>query len=232
MNDPIDPIDDLIRDQMRDSFPLGQGTPAATSTLDALGPQMTRARSRHRARQTSVALVGASVLIVGLFTIVPKFGESDSELNLAGPTTSTLDTDALGRSLEDPSSTGVEPTTTAAPTPTSTPTTTAGPTTTAAPTATAPPTTTLEPTTTDAPTTTTEPDANVITTSCGTLEIELVGSGIALVSTNPNSGFAVDVKEDGPSKIEVSFESEGLHCEVRAENRDGQLWSEVDNDSE
>jgi hypothetical protein len=60
-----------------------------------------------------------------------------------------------------------------------------------------------------------------------------VGSGIGLISTDPNPGFEADVKNSGPVQIEVSFEGEGSpHCEVIVENRNGQIWSDVDEENE
>lgn len=268
-----DPIDDLIRDKMRDSFPLAQDGSSAANTLAALQPKMQRARSVRRATQASVAMIGASALVVGLLAILPQFGDAESEVNLAGSTSSTVaddptgskalaspaSTDPLGRSIEEPSnttiepsataeprttaepatdaqSTVVEPTTTAEPATTveatSAPSTTAEPaTTTAAPSTTAATSTTAAPTTTES-STTTEPETDTISSSCGSIEVALVGSGIALVSTDPNSGFSVDVKDGGPSEIEVRFDGSGSDCEINTENRGGQLWSAVDNDSE
>jgi hypothetical protein len=63
--------------------------------------------------------------------------------------------------------------------------------------------------------------------------VEIVGSGIGLVSTDPDPGFEVEVKDSGPDQIEVGFEGDEVpHCEVTAENRNGQIWSSVDEDHE
>ena len=257
-----DNTDDLIGDKMRDSFPLGQHESTAAATLDALRPQMQRARSRRRATQTSIVMVGVSLVVVGVLALLPRLGgSSNSEVNLAGATDNTADVDdpdkpkALGSPTTTKRSTTTEgPTTTAGPTttegptataaPTATtkrssttegPTTTAGPTTTettTGPTTTQGPTTTTAPTTTENTTTTTAQSANIINTDCGTVEVALVGSGIELVDANANTGLTVDVKHAGPDEIEISFEGAGMHCEVKAENRDGVLWSDTDNEQE
>lgn len=127
--------------------------------------------------------------------------------------------------------------TTIAPNPT-TPTTqessTTAPTTTvsSAPT-TAPSTTIATPTTTNAPApTTTEASVSpqTIESECGVMVVELVGSGIGLVSVDPIAGAEVDVKNSGPDEIEVRLDAGSVHCELNAENRNGQIWSEVEID--
>jgi len=96
---------------------------------------------------------------------------------------------------------------------------------------TAPSTTTAAPTTTNAPTTT---EASVspgtIESECGVMVVELVGSGIGLVSVDPIAGAEVDVKKSGPEEIEVRLDAGSVHCELNAENRNGQIWSEVELD--
>ena len=101
------------------------------------------------------------------------------------------------------------------------------------PNTTEPETTTSEAITTTASSTTTSVQASeIVETPCGTLEVEIVGSGIGLIATNPNPGMSVDVKNAGPERLEVSFEGEEQHCEVIVENRDGEVWTEVDEEDE
>lgn len=253
-----DPIDDRIRDRMRDSYPLDHGS---SSVLDELRPQMTRARSRRKAVQASVGAAGLGALLIGALLLAPRLSQGDpSELELAGPTESSVadddggpesTTSELGRTVEEPASSVVEDTTSLAPVtsaepPTTTPSSAADPTT-------ATPSTTIEssstsdgvtttaasPSTTEAETTTTTSESSsstnasqvsTVTTACGTLRVELVGSGIELVSTAPTGGVSVDVKDSGPETVEVRFRSDDRDCEVHAENRGGQLWTDIEND--
>jgi len=87
-------------------------------------------------------------------------------------------------------------------------------------------------TTTASSTTTSVQASEIVETPCGTLEVELAGSGIGLIATNPNPGMSFDVKNAGPEQLEVSFERERQHCEVIVENRDGEVWSEVEEEDE
>jgi hypothetical protein len=101
------------------------------------------------------------------------------------------------------------------------------------PSTTEPETTTSETTTTTASSTTTSVQTSeTVETPCGTLEVELAGSGIGLIATNPNPGMSVDVKNAGLEQLEVSFERVGQHCEVIVENRNGEVWSEVEEEDE
>ncbi len=241
-----DPVDDLIRDHMRDSFPRGDGSSAV---LEELRPQMIRARSRRRVVQTSAGMATLSAVLIGALLVLPQLGGTPSQLDVAGPDGSgtvvepenpkSLDspatTDVLGRTIEEPSDQDADvvpssPTVVPDATTTTTQTsTTAALTTTTTQTS----TTTAQTSTTAAPRTTTTQTSGLITTPCGSLVAEIVGSGIGLVSTEPNPGFEAEVKNAGPAQIEVSFEGdEQPHCEVTVENRNGQIWSDLHEDDE
>lgn len=257
-----DPIDDRIRDRMRDSYPLDHGS---ASVLDELRPQMARARSRRKALHASVGAAGVGGLLIGALLLAPRLGPGDpSTLELAGPTESSLvadDIDAesttseVGRTVEDPSPLAADETTTLAPTTsvgepsttqpvpeepaTSSPSTTIessstsdGVTTTAAAPSTTEPGTTSSTAAEQSTSTSGAPQVSTVTTACGTLEVELSGSGVELVSTSPNAGVTVDVKDSGPDTVEVRFRSDSRDCEVHVENRGGELWTDIENDVE
>ncbi len=266
-----DPVDDLIRDRMRDSYRLDH---TSDVVLEGLRPRMARARTRRKALQASAGAVGAGALLLGGLMIASQLADDSSELHLAGGVevgsdiedsnskalSSPSSTDELGRLVENPEdnsalapttsdpqdATATEPPTTidseesgttTSPNTTVEPATsvegaTTGPATTVEPSTTAAPTTTVEPSTTAAPTTTEAPSSTTINTACGSLEVELVGSGIELVSTEEHNGVDVEVSNSGPEKVEVSFEGGGSHCEVIAENRNGEVWSDVSEEDE
>jgi hypothetical protein len=50
------------------------------------------------------------------------------------------------------------------------------------------------------------------------------------VDTAPEPGFDVDVKNDGPETVEVEFDGLADECEIKAEIRDGTLWTDVSPD--
>jgi hypothetical protein len=249
--------DDLVRDRLRNSIPLRA---ESASALDELRPRMVRARTRRRRAQAVASVVGAGAIVLGGLLLAGRIGDTATELDVAGlpdgskavvdgedqtpvapPSTTDVDGPVEEASeSQQPAPTEIE-STTVAPAITVAPTTsgskstatTSEVVTTDQPNTTEPETTTSQATTTTAPSTTTSVQASeIVETPCGTLEVEIVGSGIGLIATNPNPGMSVDVKNAGPEQLEVSFEGEGQHCEVIVENRDGEVWSEVDEEDE
>ena len=67
-------------------------------------------------------------------------------------------------------------------------------------------------------------------TQCGFVTIDITNTEITLISVDPFEGFERDVKNSGPETVEVSFESSRDHCELKAEIRDGELWTDIDDD--
>ncbi len=55
------------------------------------------------------------------------------------------------------------------------------------------------------------------------------GGTVSLTSTQPNPGFAVDVKNDGPTEVEVGFAGGDNECELKARLVGGELKVTVDN---
>ncbi len=76
-------------------------------------------------------------------------------------------------------------------------------------------------------TTTPRPDTTVIESACGSIEVATSGEHIALVDVAADPGFEIDEKDNGPESVEVSFEGPGGHCEIKAEVRNGVLWTDV-----
>ena len=86
------------------------------------------------------------------------------------------------------------------------------------------PTTSTPPTTTTAPTTT-EPTSGeqVIGSDCGSITVAYDATTVTLLDTQPNPGFAVDVKSDGTDEVEVGFADADLECEIHARMASGRL---------
>ena len=68
-----------------------------------------------------------------------------------------------------------------------------------------------------------------IASSCGFVTVSFFGDAVSLLSTDPASGFAVDVKNAGPQEVEVGFAGGDAECEVKARMQSGQLSYSVDN---
>jgi hypothetical protein len=94
------------------------------------------------------------------------------------------------------------------------------------------PATTTTSTEASAGTTTTPTSASgeeAITSSCGVVTVGFSGDSVDFLGTQPGSGYAVDVKNDGPQEVEVGFAGNGKECEVKARMHSGQLTYSVDN---
>lgn len=235
-----DDLDDTIRDQLRDTFPLHDSPSAVLGTLQ---PRLRRARARRRVAQIAPAIALTALVSVGVLTMVGG-GDKPSELDvgvapdvdLTLPSTTPLPDDGTTTSSEpsqvgatDSSQPRASTTTTGGSSATtssspSSPTTVRSTTTTATVEATS---STVSSTGAPTPTTEVDPDPGTIETVCGVVEVELVGSGIRLVRTRPNRGFEVELKSDEPDIVEVSFENDEQHCEVMAKNLDGEIWRNV-----
>lgn len=246
-----DQFDDQVRAEMQARLDR-EGPPAggASATLDELMPRMVSSRHRRRmavgAAMTSVAVVvtaGAAALTGSLggedrqaVLVNPASGStvtSDSPSASQSPTTTD---DRLGGSpATDTSlpsggatSTSVQPgvTTTTlddSPDPSSPITTIPGDASTS--------------TTTPGQTSTTMPDGppaeprqEVLSSDCGTITVDVGGYDVRLLDTDPNPGMGVEIRKSGPDRVEVRFENDSRRCEIRAEVRNGDLWTEVKNE--
>jgi hypothetical protein len=66
----------------------------------------------------------------------------------------------------------------------------------------------------------------------GTVGVSVSGDTVLLVSVTPVSPYHVDVKDDGPEKVEVEFDSESAEYNVRATIEDGELLWVVEQSGE
>jgi hypothetical protein len=57
--------------------------------------------------------------------------------------------------------------------------------------------------------------------AAGTVSVRFAGGSVSLVSAVPAPGFALEVKDAGPERVEVEFRSEDRQSKVRAEYEDG-----------
>jgi hypothetical protein len=55
---------------------------------------------------------------------------------------------------------------------------------------------------------------------------------VVLGSASPAAGFAAEIKKDGPTEVEVEFESESADYRVRAQWSDGALSVESGSEDE
>ncbi|MGI9646488.1 MAG: hypothetical protein ACR2O6_14375 [Ilumatobacteraceae bacterium] len=187
---------------------------------------------------------GALIIVTGVIYVASDANQPDAVETIGQPNDGVLPPDQEGGDSDGSSSTVAEQAddqaTTAPPaSPTTQTPTTAVASTTQAPavasstTVSVPTTTTIASSSTTQSPTTTDPGTSPasIETACGTVVVELIGPGIRLVTTEPNPGMEVDIKNSGPEKVEVGFEQGDVHCEVTAENRGGSIWSETDDES-
>lgn len=143
---------------------------------------------------------------------VPR--ETSAPTTTAGPAVSVAPTTSA-----DPSTQPTTPASTSAPS--TAPASTSPP-------STSPPTTTA----TTAPSTTRPPASGqqTINSNCGSISVSYSGDSITLTATQPAAGYTPDIKNAGPSEVEVGFADGSGECEIKARMDDGQLRTDVDND--
>ncbi len=223
----LDPFDDQIR------AVLGNATDKvsdARSILSELTPAFHRAR---RVAQIKAAVTGLAVVLVASGAATAVHTTTDREptnVIASSPMESTIVTSISPSIATSQSSV---PTTTARPDRVATSSAQQSPTTTSA---TVPSSTTSIPgSSTTSSTNTTQPQASTTTgtettsieSSCGSIRVSTSGATITLVGVIANAGYAIDQKDDGPETVEVSFEGPSGHCEIKAEVRNGALWTDV-----
>ena len=69
-----------------------------------------------------------------------------------------------------------------------------------------------------------------IPTSGGTVVVRYRPSEVVLETAAPAVGYSYEIKESGPTEVEVEFQAQGAAVDVRVRWRDGQLSVEVDDD--
>ena len=233
-----DDFDDHLRSRLFDA--VGPSADA-DSVLDDLRPALTRARRAAWLRTGAAGLVlvlGTSGAAAAVLTTVDDGPES-----VVVATAPAMTTGSITSPMSEPTTTTAETSVMSSPPP-STATSSASTvgTTSSRPTETthdADPTTTsntADPTTTTSsassapsePTTTERPSTSSIESVCGSIVVSVVGEVIELVRSLADDGYEIDEKSSGPESVEVSFESSTNHCEIKAEVRDGELWTDVD----
>lgn len=92
------------------------------------------------------------------------------------------------------------------------------------------PATTVRPATTMPATTAPTPSGQrTIQSNCGSINISFSGSSITLTDNQPAAGFASDIKNSGPEKVEVGFSDGTDECEIKAWVESGQLRTDIAN---
>ena len=61
----------------------------------------------------------------------------------------------------------------------------------------------------------------------GSIGVSVNASSISLTSSSPAAGFAAEVHDNGPSRVEVRFSNGGTEWRIRVELGSGGLTSEV-----
>ena len=72
--------------------------------------------------------------------------------------------------------------------------------------------------------------SDIIATAGGTVVVSYRTGEVVLSSASPASGFAAEIKKQGPPEVDVEFESESAKFRVRAEWSNGQLSVETEGD--
>lgn len=245
-----DSFDDRLRSQMSRAVPHA---PDAHATLGSITPALTRARrvSQLKAGLTGVAMLLVSTGVAAALTNLPDeqvtviATADDTEATTSTTTAPTFDqatTSSIASHSDQPTTSTPEaadadqPTSTES-SPTVDSTTEPSPTTTAsaAPSSsstssTSTPGSTSSSTTSPSSTTSSiysSANPTLIVSDCGSIEVDLDDDDITLVETSPHPGYETDSKSTGPEKVEVSFEGPGGHCEIEAEVRNSELWTDI-----
>jgi hypothetical protein len=61
----------------------------------------------------------------------------------------------------------------------------------------------------------------------GSIEVTMTGGTISLASSSPAAGFAAEVHDNGPTRVEVRFQGGDVEWRIRIELIDGALTSEI-----
>ncbi|MDH3294248.1 MAG: hypothetical protein OER95_07990 [Acidimicrobiia bacterium] len=236
-------VDELLRQEFARSFAGGE---RSHMVLNGLGPSIRRARRVHRAKQVVLGAAAGVALLSGLSVVNRLAVFEESELTVAGETkqeavkvdveegehrelTVTLTTVESTTRPSDPAGDdgqaaerdeGMVPTTGPSSEPVSSgrdSTSTSQPSS-ASTTASAPTSTTSLVSTSIGPDGTT-----TLISRCGSLVVKPTGDRVELIEILPDPGVGVDIKESGPTEIEVGMEGNGRHCELKVRAHDGRI---------
>lgn len=227
-------LDDRIDERLRSALAgtVNRESENATRVLAQLKPAVVRARRIDHAKQALLG-VGAAAVLVGGIGLVGSLLDNGTEgsSTIAGvpdvevpveddpaPRIVTGTTDASSVTVASADQAGRS---TVADTPIPTlPESSA----TTASTSTSPTSTSS----TTATSTSLPPGQTLIQSGCGSIVVSVDGEDVSVVEIHPAEGYSIDEKSSGPESIEVSFEGGGEHCELKAEVRNGELKTEVE----
>ncbi len=211
--DAPDPFDDELRRRFAGSAPAGSDPDVV---LDAMRPQLARARTRRRASFAS-AIAGVAVIVVALGFALGGGGGGSSSVHTPPATEGPVrtvppapTTAGVGGSATTPDTLpddhgNDEPT---------------GVTTPSVPDAT-------PPTAPEAAPATTTPAATAIdqayTSEGGSITVTLVNGQVSLTGSSPAPGFTEEVHDNGPSRVEVRFNNGQTEWRIRVDVVNGAL---------
>lgn len=254
-----DPFDDRLRCELQQAVGSSADAHSVLGNLTPSMRRARRRHVRHQAMAATTGLLAIAAVVAGVGTYSPNHdrttvvaaaptGEANAHdesptlsatanvVTSAPTTASTVDSSAAVTSSSTTSwpttAPGPAPTTSAPTSPAESTSSTSGPSVSTS----IPPTSdisssTTEPTaTTGGPTTGVPSNEQTVESVCGSMVVLIDAANISLVDTQPDPGFGTDIKSAGPEQVEVSFEGSEGHCELKAEVRNGQLWSDVDDD--
>ena len=217
-----EPLDDPIERELQRRFAdVRPGTDDTDAVLTSMQPRLRRARRSRRAVSASVAALGVVLLVVVGFTALSST-ESTRRVNVPpatrSPSVPTTVTTPDGAGAPDGPDTNdaADDGGTVPPSPTTTP---AGeiPTATTDPGGAENPTPAATPPTGDAP----------YSSPGGSIVVHRAGDTISLASSTPVAGFAREVHDDGPTRVEVRFKGDETEWRIRVDLVNGELVAET-----
>jgi hypothetical protein len=218
MNDDLsfdapDPFDDELRRRFAGNSPAGSDPDAV---LDAMRPQLARARSRRRASFAS-AIAGAAVVVVILAFVLGGGGGGSSSVHTPPAHDGPVNTVPPA-----PTTAGVGGSATPDTLPGDESEEAAGVTIPSVPDATPP---------TEPDPATTAPSTSIFqawyTSDGGSITVDLVDGRVSLTSSSPAAGFTDEVHDNGPSRVEVRFSNGQTEWRIRVDVVNGQLVPEI-----
>jgi hypothetical protein len=215
--DPFDPLDDELRRRFGASAPADADPDLV---LDAMRPQLRRARVRRRA-SIATALGGIAAVVVVLAFVLGGGGDGGTGSVRVPPATN-------GPVTSVPTSPSTTTPTGGSATPGTVPDTvddrgtdvaTTVPGSSATTPASAPPDT--------APVTQAPPSQSSYSSAGGSITVNLANGAVSLASSSPAPGYSAELHDNGPTRVEVRFDNGETEWRIRVDVQNGQLVSEV-----
>jgi hypothetical protein len=215
--DTPDPFDDELRRRFAGSASAGSDPDVV---LDAMRPQLARARTRRRASFAS-AIAGGAVIVIALAFVLGGGGGSSSvhtppatrgPVNTVPPAPAPTTAGVGGSVTPDTVASGsngggffdVEPTTPAADDAPQTST----------PTEVTPPTQAV-------------PADTPYSSEGGSIVVHFENGQVSLVSNSSAAGYSAEVHDNGPTRVEVRFNNGQVEWRIRVDVVNGQLVPEI-----